>query len=147
MRKAYATLNNISVTDASTPRSYFLAMGLDYDSFAENAADLKVFANKFSMQLERLLPIRLDLIDRTIWMFSNYFADSDDAKAAVYTFALPYITQYNAIGKAQQLGLAVFAPGSATTGMTYDSFLWQVSDLTLRLYLLILYMQLSRATF
>lgn len=94
LRRAYATLNNVSLYDATSPRAYFYAMGLDYDDFVSNAADLKEWANKLSIQVSRLVPLNIDLINRTRWMFSNLFADSDDVKSSKYVFSLPYVVPY-----------------------------------------------------
>ena len=125
-RRAYATLNNIQLYDATTPRSYFAAMGLDYDSFSANAANLKQYANKYSLMLSRLAPLHVNLIDRTRWMFSNLFADSDDEKASAYVFRLRQVDMLYGKTDCTTIQLAPkpqFGLVQSSNTITFDTFI------------------------
>ena len=94
LRRAYASLNNMNLYDATIPRALLYAMGLNYDDFVSNAANLKEWSNKLSLQISTLLPLNIDLINRTRWMFSNIFNDSNDIKGSKYIFKLNYVTPF-----------------------------------------------------
>jgi len=90
-RRVYATLFNSNSFDSTTPMALFGAMGIDYKSFQDNAANFKIIGNLLGIFIENAAPLRIPLFDRTRWMFSNFFADSDDIKAVCYSLNPRYV--------------------------------------------------------
>lgn len=80
LRRAFATFSTINAYDSSTPRSLLTAMGWSEGAFAGYAANIRNFGVLFGRKIAKLVPMNINLINRTRWMFSNLFADSDDMK-------------------------------------------------------------------
>nr|AVX53746.1 putative capsid [Marmot picobirnavirus] len=84
--RALGILNTFNVYDSSMPASICAAAGIDYDSYSKEAANLRQLVNIWSEQIAALAPLSLDFIERTKYLFSNIFVDSDDAKAQMILF-------------------------------------------------------------
>lgn len=85
--RGYKTTLAFTATDATTPESIFAAEGIDAVTFSENAADIYNKLIQWRKQLETVLVLNIPLIDRTNWLFSNVFKDSDNVKASYFAFA------------------------------------------------------------
>lgn len=68
--------------------------GLDFDTITRHAADLQNNLMLWFKQVRANLPMNIPLFDRTDWMFSNIFTDSNDAKACYYAFTLRDVPLY-----------------------------------------------------
>ena len=89
LRRLYAVLLNVNAADASVPYSYLVAMGFEtYDSYIARAGDIRNTGVIVGRQVAVATPLGLPIIDRTRWMFSNGFADSDDMKHSPWFFNL-----------------------------------------------------------
>lgn len=91
-RRLYATLLNVSAFDANRPRALvdanFSSTTSQYEKVLADAANLRMMGDLLGRKIQASYPLRVPLIDRTRWMFSNYFADSNDVKAAFHAFRL-----------------------------------------------------------
>jgi len=139
-RRVYATLFNSNTFDSTTPMALFGAMGIDYKSFQDNAANFKIIGNLFDIFIENAAPLRIPLFDRTRWMFSNFFADSDDIKAVCYSLNpryVPYANQsiVDSEERTTYLSMALGAADnnalhtSTTTGKTYDNVVSDINNI------------------
>lgn len=115
LKRAHYLLNSYNVYDALLPQAYFAAMGFDYDTFAQNAADLRAYANQASIFIADMIPLKIDMFERYRWMFSTMFADSNDAKASVYLFNPLKLVSYT---------------GSNNSPVTVDWSSWSRSETT-----------------
>nr|DAU17525.1 MAG TPA: capsid [Picobirnaviridae sp.] len=88
LRRAFATMSTISAYDATTPKSLLMAMGWAEENIAGFAADVRNFGVLFGRKISKLAPMNVNLINRTRWMFSNIFADSNDMKHASWVMNL-----------------------------------------------------------
>ena len=109
LKKLVSLANNYDILDASKPNLFIeTAIGLyasgTADSITPNLlaelADIRTFGENLNSRLIHLFPAKCSLLDRTEWMFSNVFADSNDAKADFHQFAIfsgkvPYIKPDN----------------------------------------------------
>lgn len=109
LKKLVALANNYDILDASKPNLFIeTAIGLYGSGTADSItpkllaelADIRTFGENLNSRLIHLFPAKCSLLDRTEWMFSNVFADSDDAKADFHQFAIfsgkvPYIKPDN----------------------------------------------------
>jgi hypothetical protein len=139
-RKAYATLFNSSSFDSTTPMALFGAMGIDYTTFQDNAANFKIFGNLLGIFIENAAPLKIPLIDRTRWMFSNFFADSDDIKAVCYSLNpryVPYASQAT-VDSTERIEYEAIALGAAdinstqtatTTGKLYNQVITDINKM------------------
>lgn len=110
-KKMVALANNYDMLDATKPNLMIeTAVGI-YGSGTSDTitptvlselADLRTFGENLNSRLIHLFPCKCSLLERTEWLFSNVFADSNDKKADHHQFALcggwvPYIDNANAI--------------------------------------------------
>jgi len=110
-KKIVALANNYDMLDATKPNLMIeTAVGV-YSSgtgdtitpiILSELADLRTFGENLNSRLIHLFPCKCSLLERTEWLFSNVFADSNDRKADHHQFALcggwvPYIDNANAI--------------------------------------------------
>lgn len=98
MKRAYALTTKVSAYDTLTPEIYFNAAGLDYSSFISNTAELRMRAINISNILSTACPLKLDLIERTRWMFETVFLDGDDAKSVPIILRLSQFWTASTIG-------------------------------------------------
>lgn len=127
--RAITVLNGADFYDAVSPQSYFTAFGLDYDTFAANAANARELYNRLATIRYRLMPLNVTLLDRTRWLFSNGFKDSDDAKAQIY---FPYIQLARYIKSDDTTELVVLSRedvNEGITGLEYSDFVSGIQTL------------------
>ena len=126
LRRAFATMGTISAYDATTPKSLLMAMGWAEESIAGYAADVRNFGVLFGRKISKLAPMNINLINRTRWMFSNIFADSNDMKHASWvmnlsTYPLPTWGEDGHV-----TGYTQFTYGTAkTTWLTFPTMVSQ----------------------
>ena len=101
LRRAFATFSTINAYDASTPGSLLASMGWSEGAFAGHAANIRNFGVLLGRKISKLAPMNINLINRTRWMFSNLFADSDDLKHSCWVMNLASFPQptFGADGK------------------------------------------------
>nr|UVJ88925.1 putative capsid protein [Picobirnavirus sp.] len=126
MARAIGMLNSVEFYDAKAPADYFCAMGLDYDTFAANSANLREVYNRLATIRYRLMPLNVSLLERTRWLFSNVFKDSNDAKGQIYVPALDkinFISSQNDV-----IGYVISSNNidSNKTGLEYASFITNI---------------------
>lgn len=88
VRRIYANSISFSAYDGRLPECFFLAEGLEYADFRANLANLKMFGNQLGLEIATKIPLKIPLIDRTRWMFSNLFQDSDQVKSGSHMFSI-----------------------------------------------------------
>lgn len=81
------------LTRMRSPFNYYFgenllqAMGIDYETFADNASDFRAQINNYAIFLSSLfVPAEFDIFRRHVWMCTNVFTDSDTAKAQMYAY-------------------------------------------------------------
>lgn len=110
-KKIVSLANNYDVLDSSKPNLFIeTAVGV-YGSGTTDTitpvilgelADLRTFGENLNSRLIHLFPCKCSLLERTEWLFSNVFADSNDAKADFHQIAplggwIPYIDDSDVI--------------------------------------------------
>lgn len=125
LRRAYSILNDVRINDSLSPAIYMAAIGKDYKTFSANSANLREYGNKLSIQISKLVPLDLDIINRTRWMFSNFFLDSDDAKASCYCFTVQ--TLIDSTGESYYINS--IGPSSRATGLEFNAYMTAIQNL------------------
>nr|QXV86475.1 capsid protein [Rat picobirnavirus] len=111
LRRAYGVLSYYIQKNRYTARALLLAMGLDYDDFAENIADFRLHINALGKRINALaVPKNLTLFDRRYSMYSYLYSDSSSPKAQTYFY--------------QPAGFYVFTPTAESSGgsLTFNVF-------------------------
>lgn len=86
-KRAYGLLNTYSQKNKYMPRSYFIAMGLDFDDFIANIADFRLWLNQAAAEISAFcVPAVMPYFIRHSWLYSNVYKDSDSDKAQQYMF-------------------------------------------------------------
>lgn len=126
LRRAYAVAKSFDAYDASVPEAYFAAMGLNHTSFIDNLATIRDYANIMGLKLAKYAPLRIPLIDRRRWLFSNIFKDDNTFKSTNYIMTLHKATYFTFIqdfpdnGNIQPVGKITI--GSGTNKTDWNSF-------------------------
>lgn len=84
--KLVSALNTVNPYDASIPATMTTIESITYSDLLANAANIRSQLNLLGRQIQASCPGNITLINRTRWLFSNYFSDGNDVKAALYQF-------------------------------------------------------------
>lgn len=85
--RGYAALNCFSQQNRYYPRVLFQALGLDYDSWSKNMANLRLLINQNARKLKSFyLPKNFAFIADTLYYTSNIFLESNNIKSQAYVF-------------------------------------------------------------
>lgn len=95
LRRGFRLTNKYTSANLAVPNLYLTALGLDAQDFLDNAANIRTYLNQLAQRLEVYVPLNLPIIERTEWMFSHLFADSNDAKAQPHAFVLGNYLHYD----------------------------------------------------
>lgn len=126
LRRAFATMSAINAYDATTPKSLLMAMGWAEENIAGFAADVRNFGVLFGRKISKLAPMNINLINRTRWMFSNIFADSNDMKHASWVMNLSTYPVPTWGEDGHVTGYTQYAYGTAkTTWLTFPTAISQ----------------------
>lgn len=124
-------LNKYSVVDNNIPYTLFASLGLDYDDFKTNAAEIRNYLLAFRTRMMGYAIPAFDILKRTYWLFSNGFTDSDDIKAQTYHF-VPRLEKYWKEGERETFPFTnAFAPavGVTTGGMKWAQIKTEFDEL------------------
>jgi len=95
--RAYATMNTFSGLNRYTPKGLMLANHLDYEDFKANMANFKFALLQWEKKINSMFtPMVFTLLVRHFWMYTNYYADSESAKAQIYAYVPKSFWQYSA---------------------------------------------------
>lgn len=85
--RAYGILNAYSAINRSLPRVLFTALGLDFNTWKDNPAQLRARLNLAATKLGSLcIPNNARLFARMQYLMSNLFMDGDNIKSQMYCF-------------------------------------------------------------
>lgn len=84
LNRLYKTTYTYLSTNASVPYSFITAMGCDPESIISNSANLLMYTQRFEQQIRVNVPITMDYINRTRWLFENVFVEGQSIKAQYY---------------------------------------------------------------
>lgn len=126
--RALRELNRYSITNKGVPYANFAAMGLDYDTFSQNAANLRNHLLNLRTRMKCYAVPILDIFKRTEWLFSSAYWDSNDAKhQTIYFINSEVAKSYNYVtGSAVNMPSFKANPDSSRTGITYSNFMTQL---------------------
>ena len=128
-RRALQTINAVNFYDGSTPQAYCAAQGIDYDSWKNNAADIRDTMYRYLLSFRELMPLNMDILYRTAWLFTGALCDSDDAKfTPIFRRLKGFVNinvAINGTKTAQYIDVspADVDPSATTTGLTWQSYL------------------------
>lgn len=89
--RVYGMLERWSPVNKYKVEALVNAMGYDYKSLRDNQAQFRALINDFAFNLTRFcIPGDLSMIDRTAWMNSGVYKDSDTEKAQLYLYVMDY---------------------------------------------------------
>lgn len=125
-RRAYGTLKKYELLDESVPMAYFAAYGLDYDTFRENAADLRNTLNTVISEMNSRAMFKLDLFNRTISLFRGHYADNPTIKHQDYVFrpiTIETPTYDGDVVTIDEISPCLDSISSNRTGITYANYI------------------------
>lgn len=122
MNRVYGLVNRYRLMNRYYPKAMFKAIGVDFDSIQSNMADFRYYINQYAYKLASLaVPSGFDLFKRHIWLFGNYFVDSDSAKAQ--TFVFKNVAHYVFSGRTDEAGSELIRTARPSTDLTFDDFI------------------------
>lgn len=86
MRRAVNSIYLADAFDSTLPRNILNQQGINFDSISENAANIQTTLEMYANNLYQNAPLNIAWLDRTDWLFSNYFTDSNSVKRSIYHF-------------------------------------------------------------
>ena len=128
-RRALQTINAVNFYDGSTPQAYCAAQGIDYESWTNNAADIRDTMYRYLLSFRELMPLNMDMLYRTAWLFTGALCDSNDAKFTPIFRRLKGFVNINVAANgtktAQYIDVspADVDPSAVTTGLTWQAYL------------------------
>lgn len=128
-RRALQTINAVNFYDGSTPQAYCAAQGIDYDSWKDNAADIRDVMYRYLLSFRELMPLNMDMLYRTAWLFTGALCDSNDAKFTPIFRRLKGFVNINvAINGTKtpqyiEVSPSSVDPSPTTTGLTWQAYL------------------------
>lgn len=84
--RALRLLASADAKDPLFPRSVMRAAGLDYTTFADHSGQLREEMARLRAVLNQFAIPPLSVFERTAWLYTNVFGDSNDAKCQVYVY-------------------------------------------------------------
>lgn len=79
VKRAYGILQYFNFYNKSVPRALFAAMGLDYDNWSQNMADVRTRINQLIARIDTIqFPTALNYFKTSSYVYENVFVDRDD---------------------------------------------------------------------
>lgn len=128
--RAYGLLGRFSALNRAVPRSLFAVMGLDYDSWAADPAQLRARLNLVAAKLSSLkVPAGNTMLARHLYLTSCVFMDGETEKAQAYVFSP---AGYHTWGRSNKVGTLTYHGTTNTdmkTQLTPDAYFTIMDDM------------------
>lgn len=124
LARTYRITYTFTSTNALIPQLYLRACGLDPEDIIANAADLLMYQNRYAQEVKVNFPLVIPFYDRTTFLMSNIFADSDSHKPSFYvpTINRMYVNQLNSMGMQNPINSNIIQGGGLEFYITDPAF-------------------------